>query len=60
MKTKYLVPFEDAPAWLSHMEIERDGDAIKFTAVKRSDIILGEFSIPIATLERKIAQMKED
>lgn len=60
MKTKRLVPFDDAPKWLSHVEIERDGDSIKFTAVKRSDIELGSFSIDIDKLIQTAYELKKE
>lgn len=60
MKVKRLVPFDDAPAWLSHIEIERDGDNIKFTAVKRSDIELGSFSINIDKMIRTAYDLKKE
>lgn len=60
MKTKRLVPFDDAPAWLSHVEIERDGDEIKFTAVRRSDTELGSFSINADKLIKMAYEMKKE
>lgn len=60
MKVKRLVPFDDAPAWLSHVEIERDGDKIKFTAVKQSDIELGSFSIDIDKMIKTVYEMKKE
>lgn len=60
VKVKRLIPFDDAPAWLSHVEIERDGDKIRFTAVKRSDIELGSFSIDIDKMIKTAYEMKKE
>lgn len=60
MKKKYLIDFEDAPAWLSHMDIEIDGEDLKFAAVRRNDRILGEFRIPLSKFERMLERLKED
>lgn len=60
MKIKYVVGFDEAPPWLTTVEIEREGDSVKFTAVKRNDNVLSEFSIPFVKLERMLAQLKED
>ena len=60
MEVKRLVNFDDAPAWLSHVEIERDGDSMKFTAVRRSDTELGSFSIKLDNIIRVAYEMKRE
>lgn len=61
MKVKYHVEFQESPKWLRHVEIEKTpSDIIRFTAVKRGNIELGYFTIPLEKLECMIARMKED
>lgn len=60
MKVKRLVHFDDAPAWLSHVEMERHGDNLKVTAVKRSDIELGSFTVNIDKMIKTLYDMKKE
>lgn len=60
MKVKRLIPFDDAPAWLSHVEMERDGENLKVTAVKRSDIELGSFTVNIDKMIKTLYEMKKE
>lgn len=42
MKLEISLPFTDAPAWLSHLVLSRDGDEIVIEVVRRSGTLLGE------------------
>lgn len=60
MKIVYQVPFEDGPPWLERIEIERQGDDIVFSAIKRNENVLACARIPITKLERMTERLKEE
>lgn len=49
----------DAPAWLSHLEITRNGDRIEIIAVKRSGNVQFEIDTNAAEFFDSMAKLKD-